>query len=317
MPDLSLLLTPVKSIALAQRTPEPVTQRQPQRLRSSRVDRVASRPSYPQSFSPSNSRVNSRVKSLPNSTSNLLPRSGIQLYRQRLAALQSGQIHTRLPNHSFASTWRNATGQPSYEQWRTLLTNESQSIARRSSGPVAVMLGDSLSLWFPSDRLPQSSVWLNQGISGETTRGVLLRSTDLATAQPSTIYVMAGVNDLKRGLRDADILNNISQTLKQLRQRHPNAQIVLQSILPTRSTQVPNDRIAQINTWLSVVAKRQGAYYLDIHSHFTARDGYLRSDLTTDGIHLSDRGYAVWQSALNQSEVYLAQSRSNGPIAVR
>lgn len=179
------------------------------------------------------------------------------------------------------------------------------------------MLGDSLSLWFPSDRLPQSSVWLNQGISGETTHGVLVRSTDLATAHPSTIYVMAGVNDLKRGLRDSDILRNISQTLKQLRQRHPNAQIVLQSILPTRSAQVPNDRIAQINAWLSVVAKRQGAYYLDIHSHFTARDGYLRSDLTTDGIHLSDRGYAVWQSALNQSEVYLAQSRSNGPIAVR
>ena len=190
-------------------------------------------------------------------------------------------------------------------------------MARRSSGPVAVLLGDSLSLWFPSDRLPQSSVWLNQGISGETTRGMLVRSTDLTTAYPSTIYVMAGVNDLKRGLRDPDIFNNISQTLKQLRQRHPQSQIVLQSILPTRSAQIPNDRIAKINAGLSVIAKRQGAYYLDIHSHFTARDGYLRSDLTTDGIHLSDRGYAVWQSALNQSEGYLAQSRSRGPIAVR
>ena len=307
MPDLSLFLslTPVKPTVLAKRPTEPVAQRPAQHLRSSRVDRVASRPSHPQSFS------------LSPSLSNAHPRSGIQLYRQRLAALQSRQIHTRLPTHSFEATWRNATGQPSYEQWRTLLTEESQSIARRSPGPVAVMLGDSLSLWFPSDRLPQSSVWLNQGISGETTHGVLVRSTDLATAHPSTIYVMAGVNDLKRGLRDSDILRNISQTLKQLRQRHPNAQIVLQSILPTRSAQVPNDRIAQINAWLSVVAKRQGAYYLDIHSHFTARDGYLRSDLTTDGIHLSDRGYAVWQSALNQSEVYLAQSRSNGPIAVR
>lgn len=307
MPDLSLFLslTPVKPTVLAKRSTEPVAQRPAQHLRSSRVDRVASRPSHPQSFS------------LSPSLSNAHPRSGIQLYRQRLAALQSRQIHTRLPTHSFEATWRNATGQPSYEQWRTLLTEESQSIARRSPGPVAVMLGDSLSLWFPSDRLPQSSVWLNQGISGETTHGVLVRSTDLATAHPSTIYVMAGVNDLKRGLRDSDILRNISQTLKQLRQRHPNAQIVLQSILPTRSAQVPNDRITQINAWLSVVAKRQGAYYLDIHSHFTARDGYLRSDLTTDGIHLSDRGYAVWQSALNQSEVYLAQSRSNGPIAVR
>lgn len=144
-----------------------------------------------------------------------------------------------------------------------------------------------------------------------------MRSTGLSAAQPSTIYVMAGVNDLKRGIRGADILRNISQTLQQLRQRHPQAQIVLQSILPTRSAQVPNDRIAPLNTGLSIIAKRQGAYYLDIHSHFTARDGYLRSDLTTDGIHLNDRGYAVWQSALKQSEEYLAQSRSSGPIAVR
>lgn len=307
MPDIALLLslTPAHPIPWPKRPTEPVAQRQSQRIRSSRVNKVASRPSLPQTFSPSNLRFNA------------YPRSGIQLYHQRLAALQSGQIHSRLPNHSFEAVWRNATGQPSHKQWRTLLKDESQSIARRSSGPVAVMLGDSLSLWFPSDRLPQSSVWLNQGISGETTREVLMRSTDLATNHPSTIYVMAGVNDLKRGIRDPDILNNISQTLQQLRQRHPNAQIVLQSILPTRSAQIPNDRIAHLNTWLSVVAKRQGAYYLDIHSHFTARDGYLRSDLTTDGIHLSDRGYAVWQSALNQSEVYLAQSRSHGPIAVR
>ena len=312
MPDITLLLslTPANPVPWPKRPPEPVAQHQAQRLRSSRVNRVTSRPSLPQTFNASDS------------PSNPHPRSGIQLYRQRLAALQSGQIHTRLPIDSFEATWRNAIGQPTAEQWRTLLKNESQSLDRRSPGPVSVMLGDSLSLWFPSDRLPLSSVWLNQGISGETTREVLRRSTGLSAAppnviHPSTIYVMAGVNDLKRGIQGPDILRNISQTLQQLRQRHPQAQIVLQSILPTRSAQIPNDRIQPLNRWLSVIAKRQGAYYLDIHSHFTARDGYLRSDLTTDGIHLSDRGYAVWQSALNQSEVYLAQSRSHGPIAVR
>jgi lysophospholipase L1-like esterase len=297
MPDLSLLTTlAVASPALTPKSSAPIAT-QSQALRTTRVDRIIARPSLPQSFARPDS-----AKSIPK------PQSGIQLYRQRLAALQSGYIHTRIPPNSFEAAWQNAVGQPTYEQWRKLLSSESRTIAQRNQrtrSPIAVMLGDSLSQWFPNDRLPATSTWLNQGISGETTRGILARSGDLANAQPHTIYVMAGVNDIKRGVSNREIIQNLSQTLQRLRQRHPNAQIVLQSILPTRSPQ------------LSVMAQRQGAYYLDVHQYFAARDGYLRSDLTTDGIHLNERGYGVWQSALNQSEQYLANAGNRGPIATR
>jgi lysophospholipase L1-like esterase len=314
MPDLSLLVArplPPTPIVPAP-TYQPIATRHPI-IRTTRVDRIAARPSLPQNFT-----------RLPISQPNPKPRSGIQLYQQRLAALKSGQIHSRIPPNSFEAAWQNAVGQPTYEQWRKLLRSESRSIARRGDlrhSPIAVMLGDSLSQWFPTDRLPTSSTWLNQGISGETTRGILARTPDLTSAltsaQPHTIYVMAGINDIKRGVSDRDILQNLSQTIQHLRQRNPQAQIVLQSILPTRSPQIQNDRIARLNPWLAIIAQRQGAYYLDVHRQFAARDGYLRSDLTTDGIHLNERGYAVWQSVLHQSEQYLANARTTGPIATR
>jgi lysophospholipase L1-like esterase len=249
------------------------------------------------------------------------PKSGIQLYRQRLAALQSGQIYTRLPQNSFEPSWRNAVGQPTYEQWRRLIRNESRSITRSivrpNARPVAVMLGDSLMQWFPNDRLPGAVTWLNQGISGETTRGILARASDSDSAQPRTIYIMAGVNDIKSGISDREIIQNLSQTIQRLRDRNPNAQIVLQSILPTRSRQIQNDRIAHLNRSLLMMAEGLSVHYLDVHQYFAASDGYLRSDLTTDGIHLSETGYAVWQSALESSEPYLATIQRSEPIATR
>lgn len=248
------------------------------------------------------------------SSKGIAPRTGGQLYRQRIAALNVGRLYTRIPSNSFEATWRNAPAlQPTYEQWHRLLKLESRAVSRRQSGNLSVMLGDSLSLWFPIDRLPSSSIWLNQGISGETTQGMLARSGDISAARPDTLYIMAGVNDLKRGLSDREILQN----LQRLCERYAGIPIVIQSILPTRSAAISNARIARLNGWIEQLARQQGAYYLNVHQSLVASDGYIRSEYTTDGIHLSDRGYAVWQQALNRSEAVLAQARNPNTIAVR
>jgi lysophospholipase L1-like esterase len=235
------------------------------------------------------------------------PRSGGQLYAQRLNALRNGQIYTQLPVNSFYEQWHEASGHPNYAQWRELLALEARAVGRKGASSVTAMVGDSLSQWFPADQLPGRQLWLNQGISGDTTTGILDRLSFLDTAKPDTIYFMAGVNDLKRGDNDRDILRNISQIISRLKRQHPNAQIIVQSILPTRSSQIPNDRIAKLNPLIQELARRQGVEYLDLQPQFRDGDGSLRADLTTDGIHLSPQGYQVWQSALQRMDQRLAQ----------
>jgi lysophospholipase L1-like esterase len=236
------------------------------------------------------------------------PKSGIQLYSQRLNALRAGRLYTRLPADSFYEQWIQASGHPSYDQWRKLLTLEARAAARgKGNRPMAVMVGDSLSQWFPVDRLPSQQLWLNQGISGDTTSGILNRLTLFAKSNAETIYLMAGVNDLKRGAGDREILRNINQIIQRLKQQNPNAQIVVQSILPTRSRQIPNERIAKLNSLIDIVAQRQGVNYLDLHQQFSDRDGYMRQEFTTDGIHLSPEGYEQWQIALQRLDQKLAQ----------
>ncbi|MBE9259352.1 SGNH/GDSL hydrolase family protein [Dolichospermum sp. LEGE 00246] len=238
------------------------------------------------------------------------PISGSQLYQQRLASLISGQIYTRTDNDEnlALSGESNKADKLTYQDWKSLLAMEAKAMAKgQGANRLSILVGDSLSLWFPKDKLPTGKLWLNQGISGDTSEGVSKRLSAFSATRPDVIYVMTGINDLRKGATDKSILVNSSRIIHSLRQSHPSSQIIVQSILPVRSQKIPNSRIRHINAQLAIIAQKQGANYLNIHNWFTDIDGNLRPELTTDGLHLSLAGYQVWQFALEQIEYRVAQ----------
>lgn len=228
----------------------------------------------------------------------LRPTTGAQLYHQRLAALRSGRQHTRIAPHSYADHWANAPGQPTHQQWQRLLAREAEVMANsQGRNRLTIMVGDSLTLWLPPDQLPRNQFWLNQSISGETTTHIRQRISYFAAARPTTIHLMAGINDLRQGATDREVVGSINSLVRQLRQQHPQAEIKVHSILPTRLASLPSDRIARINRHIAAIARQQGAIFLDLQASFSDPQGLLRRDYTTDGLHLSHRGYAQWQAA--------------------
>jgi lysophospholipase L1-like esterase len=244
------------------------------------------------------------------------PVSGSQLYLQRLAALKAGKIYTRLPIDSFQQFWAKEVAteellqQPTHEQWIHLLDQEAKAMAKgQGSNRLSILLGDSLSLWFPSQGLPGAQLWLNQGISGENSGQILKRLSAFAQTRPDTIYVLAGINDLRQGATDQVILHNLRQMLRRLHLNHPKAQVIMQSILPTRLAAIPNERIRNLNQQIAVIAQQEKAGYLNLYTLFADGQGEMRQDLTTDGIHLTRRGYEVWQEALNYAEYSIAANR--------
>lgn len=199
--------------------------------------------------------------------------------------------------------------QLTYEQWVKLLSQEAEVVAEKSPERLAILAGDSLSLWFPVDLLPPERIWLNQGISGETSEGLLRRLSVFDRTQPETILVMIGINDLIRGLTDAEILENQRRIIQDLQIVHPQAQIIVQSILPHRGMgatwegrdrllKISNQRIRLLNEQLRGIASETGATYLDLYPLFTDERGEMRTNLSTDGLHLSREGYLVWRAAL-------------------
>ncbi|MEH1942657.1 MAG: SGNH/GDSL hydrolase family protein [Nostoc sp.] len=238
--------------------------------------------------------------------------SGNQLYYQRLAALKTGQIYTRVDSDNLQTLWESIKKrQLTYDDWKSLLTLEARAIAQgQGANHLSILVGDSLSMWFPREKLPTGKLWLNQGISGDTSSGVLKRLGAFSATRPDVIYIMAGINDLRKGASDETILRNYRRIIRRLRQAHPQTQIIVQSILPTRLPKISNSRIRHINTQLTLIAKQESANYLNVYSWFTDMEGNLRPELTTDGLHLSQEGYDVWRSALQQIEYKLTQHQN-------
>lgn len=234
---------------------------------------------------------------IPNPTHR--PTTGSQLYHQRLAALSAGRTYTRLATDSFWPEWINATDSPTYEQWISLLAQEAQAMARgQGNNALTVLVGDSISQWFPVEHLSNQRFWLNQGISGDTTAGVLRRLSAFQQARPDTIHVMVGINDVKTGVPDEQILSNLQQIMHQLRQSHPNATIYIHSILPTRRPDLPSDRILALNQAIESLTIQEEVHYLDLLTYFSDGSGHLRPELTTDGLHLNSQGYSVWDRVM-------------------
>ncbi len=248
---------------------------------------------------PSPSQVMTPMRRSPAQGSpNLRPVTGSQLYQLRAAALDAGDLYAQAAPHRYIEQWQRAYGSPTHTDWQLLLAAEAAAVARRQGqADLAVVVGDSLALWLPVDGLPHQ-LWLNQSISGETTAHMLQRLHYFAETRPQTIYVMAGINDLKNGVSEATVVDNLYQMMLRLRQQHPQARLVVYSILPTRLRDVSGDRILRVNQRLATLATYQGATFVDLHPSFSDSQGLLRLDLTTDGLHLSPQGYSLWQAAL-------------------
>ncbi len=219
-----------------------------------------------------------------------------------LGATKSGKAVLDAPAPGQRHKW-------SYQQWVTQLGREAEAAASNRPPKLSVLAGDSLSMWFPTKLLPPDRLWLNQGISGETSVGLLKRLQLFDRTFPDTVFVMIGINDLLRGASDEGILNNQRQIIRDLRWAHPKAQVVVQSILPHSGEQstwenrdrllaIPNSRIRGINRRLKEIATSENVSYLDLQPLFADADGNLPKELSTDGLHLNDRGYLVWRSAL-------------------
>lgn len=206
-----------------------------------------------------------------------------------------------------------------YQQWLKILKQEAKVAAEKPPEKLTILAGDSLSLWFPPDLLPEGKNWLNQGISGETSEGLLKRLELFDRTKPEVILIMIGINDMIRGVGDEEILANQKQIIRYLRKKHPKAKIVLQSILPHGGEEatwegrekllaIPNSRIRKLNEELEKIANQQKIKYVNLHPLFTDKQGDLRREFSTDGLHLNSQGYTVWRTAL---QIYNEQGIGN------
>ena len=130
----------------------------------------------------------------------------------------------------------------------------------------------------------------------------------VAAADCGKIYLMLGINEL--GWNGTDIFRSHAENLlRRLRADHPDAEIVVQSLLPVSAEQdakgsyVNNQRILAYNQVWMELAEETGCDYVNIAEAVTGEDGCLPAEMSFDGVHLNRAGCHAWLDYLRTHSV--------------
>ena len=170
--------------------------------------------------------------------------------------------------------------------------------------PRVVFLGDSITDgWRLNEYFPDRD-FVNRGISGQITGQMLGRmKADVIDLHPAAVVVLAGTNDLARGIPVSTIKNNLTM-IADLAQKY-GIKVLMASVLPIsdyhkatnpsfeQSRVRPPVRIKEINDYLKQLCADRGYSYVEYFTPMIDGGGFLMRDLADDGLHPNAKGYRV------------------------
>ncbi len=175
-----------------------------------------------------------------------------------------------------------------------------------------LFMGDSITDWWrtESGRYAGKPVFdeyfadmkvANFGIAGDTTQGVLyrLQNGEGEGYSPRAIMLMIGTNNTRANLA-GEIAEGVGAIVLDMQTRWPQAKILLLGIFPRSTPDDPvREKLAQINTVIARLDDGEQVFYRDIGDIFLNANGEISTDIMSDGLHPTTRGYRLWANAVN------------------
>ena len=190
--------------------------------------------------------------------------------------------------------------------------------------PRVVFLGDSITDGWTLNQYFPGRDYVNRGISGQITSQMLARmKADVLDLEPEVMVLLAGTNDIARGISQQTIQTNLS-LIADLAVAH-GVTPVFASILPVsdyhktnnpnyeRTPGRPPATILALNQWIADMCGRRGFVYLDYFAKTVDPDGYLQADLAADGLHPDGAGYQVMAPLAHDAIMRALESRKSAP----
>ena len=155
--------------------------------------------------------------------------------------------------------------------------------------------GDPIGSMFPGVKVA------NRGISGDTTRGVLIRlQEDVLALNPRGVVLLIGTNDLEEGAAPETIAGNLNLILAELKKHRATMPVVLCNVFPSSATKKrPADQIRKINRlYFEAIKDEPQVTMLDTWALFANGQGDAKPEEFPDLLHPNGVGYAKWEKAL-------------------
>ncbi len=141
----------------------------------------------------------------------------------------------------------------------------------------------------------------NRGISGDTTRGVLIRlDDDVVALNPRGVVLLIGTNDLEENADPETCAGNLKLIIAALRKHDAAMPVVLCEVFPSSASKSrPAQKIRKLNElYLAAVADEPQVTVLDTWSLFANAHGDAKDQEMPDLLHPDIVGYAKWAAAL-------------------
>jgi lysophospholipase L1-like esterase len=198
----------------------------------------------------------------------------------------------------WAQDWWMPRHQQKLEEKRKLLAAGTQ--------PEIVFIGDSITqYWEDAGR----DVWqrhyakyhaLDLGFGGDRTENVLwrLHHGEIDGVKPKVTVLMIGTNNTGHRAEDPrTIAAGTRRIVDEIHRRMPGTRVLLLAIFPRGEK--PADFLRGINERVNrLIADWGDVHFLDINAAFLSPDGTLSNDVMPDLLHPNERGYAIWQRAM-------------------
>ena len=233
------------------------------------------------------------------------------------AALASAQTATPSPSPvdpCAEITKRAARAEAKLQDWPALARYREANAktgAPNADEARVVFMGDSITDSWQNPKFggffPGKS-YVDRGISGQTTPQMLIRfRPDVIALQPRVVVILAGTNDIA-GNTGPTTLSAIEDNLISMFEiaQANGIRVVLASVLPisdyernkkgqqiVNTKQRPPDQIIALNKWMKKYAAEHGGLYLDYFSAMADDKGFLKEELSEDGLHPNQKGYDV------------------------
>jgi lysophospholipase L1-like esterase len=164
-----------------------------------------------------------------------------------------------------------------------------------------VMLGNSITFGVNWNELMGRTKIVNRGIGSDNTSGILQRMEYIYKLHPQLCCIMGGINDIYQDAPVEKIYENYKKIIEGL-QAHKIVPIIQSTLFVSTKWKrfaEKNLAVEKLDSMLADLARLKGIEFVNLNA-VMSKDHLLLEELTTDGVHLTAKGYALWRDELEK-----------------
>lgn len=167
-----------------------------------------------------------------------------------------------------------------------------------------VFVGSSSIVRWPLDESFPNLPVIQRGFGGsQLSDSVHFADRIVIPYRPATVVIYAGDNDLGSGKTPQRVLSDYQKFVAKVHKALPETRILYIAVKPSIKRWSLVDKVKETNALIEqAAAKNPRLGYIDIFTPMLGTDGQPREELfVKDGLHLSDKGYALWNKVVGDA----------------